>query len=85
MSASECKTRAPQDMIMMSLFCSLKENLGDTHNPHNYAGYYPFPFKLRTCAATASAEAALADQVKALRPRGRIQRAVQLSMLSVAS
>ena len=31
MSASECKTRAPQDMIMMSLFCYLKENWGDTH------------------------------------------------------
>ena len=41
--------------------------------------------ELRTRAGTASAEAALADQVKALRPRGRIQRAVQLSMLSVAS
>ena len=31
MSASECKTRAPQDMIMMSLFCYLKKNWGDTH------------------------------------------------------
>ena len=31
MSASECKTRAPHDMIMMSLFCYLKEHWGDTH------------------------------------------------------
>ena len=28
MSASECKTRAPQDMIMMSLFLLPKEELG---------------------------------------------------------